>query len=229
VKANDGDVDNPNAQLRVSNATLADPTEGTVSVNPDGTITFTPSNNYSGAVTITYTLTDPAGLSDTATLTVNVGANTPPTGGDFTLTTAEDTPVAINTANFGFADSDAGQTFNAVRIDTLPAAGSLLLNGVAVTAGAVVPASEITAGHLVFVPAANAFLARLTSPINDLRAITAKQQSYGPDWLYAWNPLEATPLVGVDRPGYCRLVCGHGTPCVSRCFWRGSSPSSKTN
>jgi len=79
VKANDGDVDNPNAQLTVSNATLADPTEGTVSVNPDGTITFTPSNNYSGAVTITYTLTDPAGLSDTATLTVNVGANTPPT------------------------------------------------------------------------------------------------------------------------------------------------------
>src|ERR1700737_2917000 len=55
--------------------------------------------------------------------------------------------------------------------------------------------------------AANAFLARLTSPIYDLRAITAKQQSYGPDWLYAWNPLEAAPLVAVDRTRPDRGLC----------------------
>ena len=55
--------------------------------------------------------------------------------------------------------------------------------------------------------AAHAFLARLTSPIDDLRAITADQQSYGPDWLYAWNPLEATPLVGIDRARPDRVVC----------------------
>jgi hypothetical protein len=33
------------------------------------------------------------------------------------------------------------------------------------------------------------------------------QQSYGPDWLYAWNPLEATPLVGIDRCRPDRVVC----------------------
>ena len=55
--------------------------------------------------------------------------------------------------------------------------------------------------------AAHALLARLTSPADDLRTVTDKQQSYGPDWLYAWNPLEATPLVGIDRTQPDRVVC----------------------
>jgi hypothetical protein len=52
-----------------------------------------------------------------------------------------------------------------------------------------------------------AFLKRLTSAIEDLRTETAKQQSFGPDWLYAWNPLEATPLVSIDRAHPDRAVC----------------------
>src|SRR5262249_56601572 len=44
----------------------------------------------------------------------------------------------------------------ALQIDSLPAAGTLLLNGIAVTAGESVAASEIAAGHLTFSPAANA-------------------------------------------------------------------------
>lgn len=52
-----------------------------------------------------------------------------------------------------------------------------------------------------------AYFARLTSTVDDLRSFTAQQQSYGPDWLYAWNPLEATPLVGVDRAHPERAVC----------------------
>ena len=52
-----------------------------------------------------------------------------------------------------------------------------------------------------------AFFERITSTIDDLRSATAKQQSYGPDWLYAWNPLEATPLVRIDRSRPDRVVC----------------------
>ncbi|RQP24754.1 tandem-95 repeat protein [Albitalea terrae] len=156
VKANDVDVDDSTASLTVSSPVLSDPTKGTVSVNPDGTLAFTPATNFSGTLTITYTLTDPHGLSDTATVTVNVGANTPPSGADFAVTTAEDTPATLTVANFGFSDADVGQTFASVRISTLPTAGSLLLNGVALGAGAVVSVSEIAAGHLVFAPAADA-------------------------------------------------------------------------
>jgi hypothetical protein len=109
----------------------------------------------SGPVTITYTLTDPSGLSDTATVTVNVGSNTPPTGADSVHTITEDTSYTVSTADFGFLDADAGQTLAAVRIDSLPPYGQLQLNGNPVAAGAVISAAEVAAGHLQMVPGPN--------------------------------------------------------------------------
>ena len=73
---------------------------------------------------------------------------------DATVTIAEDTSKTFGVADFGFADADAGQSLAAVRIDSLPGAGALTLNGVAVAAGQVVAASDIAG--LVFAPAANA-------------------------------------------------------------------------
>ncbi|OSQ36936.1 beta strand repeat-containing protein, partial [Thalassospira mesophila] len=46
-------------------------------------------------------------------------------------------------------------TFKAVRIDTLPASGTLTLNGTVVTAGQVVALGDITDGKLVYTPAEN--------------------------------------------------------------------------
>ncbi|NTV96441.1 MAG: retention module-containing protein, partial [Thiobacillus sp.] len=91
VKANDSDPDNSRDELTVSNAVLTDPSQGTLTINPDGSLHFVPAQDFSGEVEITYTLTDPEGLSDTATVKVNVGANTPPEGADITRSTAEDT------------------------------------------------------------------------------------------------------------------------------------------
>jgi len=153
VLANDTDPEGD--PLTVSRPLLADPAQGTVSVNPDGTLHFTPANNLTGPVTITYTVTDPSGASDTATVTVNVGNNTPPDSADKTVGTLEDTPYVLSRADFAFSDADAGQTLNAVRIDTLPANGSLLLNGTPIAAGALVSPADIAAGHLSFVPAAD--------------------------------------------------------------------------
>jgi len=153
VLANDSDADGD--PLTVSNPVLADPTRGSVSVNPDGTLAFTPTTNISGPVTISYTVSDGHGGSDTASVTVNVGANTAPTGADSTHTLAEDASYTVAVADLGFADADAGQTLANVRIDSLPATGSLLLDGVAVTAGAVISAADVAAGKLVFVPVAD--------------------------------------------------------------------------
>ncbi|MEQ1686591.1 MAG: VCBS domain-containing protein, partial [Burkholderiaceae bacterium] len=154
VLANDRDVDGDT--INVTGATLANPAQGTVSVNPDGTLAFTPAANFTGQVLISYTVTDPSGAVSTATVTVNVGTNTPPTGTDATLTLAEDGSRTIQAGDFGFADADNGQTFANARIDTLPAAGSLRLDGVAVVAGQLISAADIAAGRLVFTPAANA-------------------------------------------------------------------------
>jgi VCBS repeat-containing protein len=155
VKANDNDPDNSRDQLTVSNATLSDPSQGTVTIDQDGKLVFTPADNVTGDVRITYTLTDPDGLTDTADVVVHVGPNTPPAGSDVTRETPEDTPYVIQADDFGFQDADAGQEFHSVRIDSLPTDGQLMLDGKAVQAGDVIPASDIEAGKLSYVPDAD--------------------------------------------------------------------------
>ena len=80
VKANDTDVDTSAAQLTVSAPVLATPAQGTVTLNGDGTLNFTPASGVTGPVIINYTLTDSFGASVQGTLQVNVGANNAPTG-----------------------------------------------------------------------------------------------------------------------------------------------------
>ncbi len=45
---------------------------GKAEVNPDGTITFTPDNDFVGTATVTYLVEDPSGESDQATLQIEV-------------------------------------------------------------------------------------------------------------------------------------------------------------
>jgi uncharacterized delta-60 repeat protein len=97
---------------------------------------------------------DGGSVAQTATITIE-GRNDAPTGADFAKTGTEDSPVGFSTADFaaGFSDPDNGDTLVEVRIDSLPANGTLLLNGTAVTAGQVVAAADL--GNLVFVPDLN--------------------------------------------------------------------------
>ena len=68
VKANDGAV---SAGLTVVKA--SDPANGSILVNADGTITYTPNNNFVGTDSYTYKLQTADGvLSDAITVTVNV-------------------------------------------------------------------------------------------------------------------------------------------------------------
>ena len=82
--------------------------------------------------------------------------NTVPTGANKTVTTNEDTRHVFAAADFGFADTDAIDSFASVKIVALPAAGTLVLNTTPVTAGDVVTKAELDAQHLRFTPAANA-------------------------------------------------------------------------
>ncbi|HTC86577.1 MAG TPA: Ig-like domain-containing protein [Candidatus Acidoferrum sp.] len=93
-----------------------------------------------------------------APFTITLAPNHAPAGADKTITTNEDTPYTFATSDFGFSDvSDAPpNTLLAVKITTLPAAGALLDNGLAVVGGASIPVADITGNKLTFVPAANA-------------------------------------------------------------------------
>ncbi|QQG36425.1 MAG: cadherin domain-containing protein [Micavibrio aeruginosavorus] len=97
--------------------------------------------------------------------------NVAPTGANATLTGAEDTDLVLAAGNFGFSDANALDALSAVRIDSLPAAGTLRLSGVAVTAGQVVSVSDINVGNLTFQPASGASgspYANFTFSVRDL-------------------------------------------------------------
>ena len=75
VLANDLEVDNE--LLTVSEINQGK--NGSVTINKDGTLTYTPKANFYGTDTFTYTVMDRAGEKDTATVTIEVaGANDPP-------------------------------------------------------------------------------------------------------------------------------------------------------
>jgi large repetitive protein len=91
VLANDSDLDgNP---LSVTAATAPN---GSVVINPDGTVTYTPNANFSGTDTITYTISDGQGGTATSTVTITVtSANDPPVAVNDAATTPEDVPVTV--------------------------------------------------------------------------------------------------------------------------------------
>ena len=82
--------------------------------------------------------------------------NTPPTASNRTVTINEDIAKVLSVADFGFSDVNPGDTLKSVTIISLPTAGSLKLNGVAVTAKQVISAANIYSDLLIFTPAANA-------------------------------------------------------------------------
>src|SRR4029079_12683947 len=127
---------------------------GTVVNNGDGTVTYTPNADYNGTDSYTYTVTS-GGVSETATVNVTVNAvKDAPSGSDNTRQVLEDGSHTFAAGDFGFTDAADGNSLQSVIITTLPANGTLKLNGVAVSAGQEIPAGQL--GLLVFAPAADA-------------------------------------------------------------------------
>ena len=64
---------------------VTQPAGGSVVINADGTVSYTPNAGFLGNETFTYTITDSSGESSTATITVSVLAPT----GEFVFEEAE--------------------------------------------------------------------------------------------------------------------------------------------
>ncbi|UCD37354.1 MAG: tandem-95 repeat protein [Fidelibacterota bacterium] len=93
VLANDTDVDGDPLT-----ATLVDgPAEGSLTLNADGSFTYTPASGYNGTATFTYQASDGDLASNTATVSITVSAvNDPPVAVDDEAFTDQDTPVTID-------------------------------------------------------------------------------------------------------------------------------------
>jgi hypothetical protein len=88
------------------------------------------------------------------------GVNDAPEGVDVAKTILEDSPYSFTIADFSFKDRD-GDTLSGVIIDTLPANGTLTLDGEAVSAGQQIATADLD--KLVWTPAANASGANLAN------------------------------------------------------------------
>ncbi|MDV7007610.1 Ig-like domain-containing protein, partial [Dickeya solani] len=104
VLANDSDVDGDTLTV-----TAASAGHGTVVINANGTLTYTPAANYNGSDTISYTVSDGQGGTSTAIVAVTVTpVNDAPVAANDTATTLEDTPVTVNVlANDSDVDGDS--------------------------------------------------------------------------------------------------------------------------
>jgi hypothetical protein len=131
-----------------------------------GNLVYTPAANGQGAAyaSFTFQVRDNGGTLNggvdtdltprTITLSVT-SVNDAPQAADGTVVALQHTAYTFSVADFGFSDvndASAPNQLQAVRVVSLPAAGTLTLQGALVTAGQVVQASEIAAGHLQFMP-----------------------------------------------------------------------------
>jgi len=124
-----------------------------------GAVTFNASPDFETKSAYSFNVVASDGtLTSNQAVTVTVtDVNDAPSGANTTVGTLQNTTYTFGAGDFGFSDPDAGATMAAVRIDTLPAAGSLTLAGFGpVTAGQLISRADIDAGNLQFTPATNA-------------------------------------------------------------------------
>ncbi|HHX8653599.1 TPA: tandem-95 repeat protein, partial [Vibrio diabolicus] len=151
------------------------PANGTVSVNPDGSVTYTPNNNYHGADSFTYIVTS-GGVSESTTVNVDVTpVNDAPVAKDDTAVTDEDTPVTIDVLP---NDSDVDGDKLSIESASVPKEQGTV---------------EVVNGKLVFTPAENFNGdAEITYTITD--GVLTDQAKV----IVTVNPVNDAPTIKVD-------------------------------
>ncbi|EGR1751665.1 tandem-95 repeat protein, partial [Vibrio parahaemolyticus] len=151
------------------------PANGTVSVNPDGSVTYTPNDNYQGTDSFTYIVTS-GGVSESTTVSVDVTpVNDAPVAKDDTAITDEDTAVTIDVLP---NDNDIDGDKLSIQSASVPEAQGKV---------------EIVDGKLVFTPAENFNGdAEITYTVTDGELTDAAKVTV------TVNPVNDAPTIKVD-------------------------------
>ncbi|ENE9529204.1 tandem-95 repeat protein, partial [Vibrio parahaemolyticus] len=151
------------------------PANGTVSVNPDGSVTYTPNDNYVGKDTFTYVVTS-GGVSESTAVEVNVTpVNDAPVAKDDIATTQEDTAVTIDVLS---NDTDVDGDKLSIQSATVPEAQGKV---------------EIVDGKLVFTPAEN-----FNGQAEITYTVTDGQLTDEAKVTVTVNPVDDAPTIKVD-------------------------------
>jgi hypothetical protein len=127
--SNDSDPDGDN--LIINTTPVSNPSNGSVTINPDGTYTYTPDPGFTGQDVFSYEVCDDGtpSLCDVAVVVIDVL----PDGGNSTFAhddasvTNQDTPVSGNVSDNDFDPEGDDQTVNTMPI-LGPANGTVVLN-----------------------------------------------------------------------------------------------------
>ncbi|EJG1631641.1 tandem-95 repeat protein [Vibrio parahaemolyticus] len=151
------------------------PANGTVSVNPDGSVTYTPNDNYHGTDSFTYIVTS-GGVSESTTVSVDVTpVNDAPVAKDDIATTQEDTAVTIDVLS---NDTDVDGDKLSIQSATVPEAQGKV---------------EIVDGKLVFTPAEN-----FNGDVEITYTVTDGQLTDEAKVTVTVNPVNDAPTIKVD-------------------------------
>ncbi|HHC6480628.1 TPA: tandem-95 repeat protein, partial [Vibrio parahaemolyticus] len=151
------------------------PKNGTVIVNNDGTVTYTPDDNYVGKDTFTYVVTS-GGVSESTTVEVNVTpVNDAPVAKDDIATTQEDTAVTIDVLS---NDTDVDGDKLSLQSASVPEAQGKV---------------EIVDGKLVFTPAEN-----FNGDAEIIYTVTDGQLADEAKVTVTVNPVNDAPIIKVD-------------------------------
>ncbi|MDB9524843.1 cadherin-like domain-containing protein, partial [Oscillatoria sp. CS-180] len=130
--SNDSDGDND--ALQVTSSDIVSTNGGNVSINSDGSFSYTPADNFNGTDTFDYTLSDGNGGTDTATVTLTVNAvNDLPIANSDTVATAANTPLTIPVSTLLNNDSDVETASLTVVEVTNPSNGTVRFDAIAQT------------------------------------------------------------------------------------------------
>ncbi|MBE7380910.1 MAG: tandem-95 repeat protein [Leptolyngbya sp. SIO1E4] len=129
---------------------VTDVTNGTLTLNPDGSFEYLPNENFNGTDTFTYEVSDGNGGTDQATVTLTVAAvNDDPAFISNTLTIDEGATVSFTADNLAADDIDSLRGRLTFEISEV-VGGTFFLNGQPLGAGETFTTASISFGELTF-------------------------------------------------------------------------------
>src|SRR5438876_1923155 len=123
---NDTDIDGD----ALTAVLVSGPSHGTLTLNPDGSVSYNPAPGYNGPDSFSYKANDGAADSDVATVTITVHAeNDAPVAADDNYSLNQDTTLIVSAPGVLGNDTDVdGDSLSAVLV-TSPGHGTVTLNG----------------------------------------------------------------------------------------------------